>query len=254
MISIKSKREIELMRKTCALARDTLLYVAKFIEPGISTERLNTLCHNYIIEHGAIPAPLNYHGFPKSICTSVNEVICHGIPSSDQLLKNGDIVNVDVTTILNGFHGDTNMTFFVGDVSDDVRRLVNVTYECMREGIRRVSPGNRLGDIGAVIEDIAVENGYSVVEEYCGHGIGRSFHEEPQVLHYGDYGTGIALKPGMIFTIEPMINMGKRYCEVLKDNWTVVTRDRNLSAQFEHTVLVTPNGYEVLTLRPDEEI
>ncbi|OFZ22668.1 MAG: type I methionyl aminopeptidase [Bdellovibrionales bacterium RIFOXYA1_FULL_36_14] len=254
MIAIKSKREIELMRKTCALASETLQYIEPYIKPGVSTEKLNDLCHEYIVSHGAIPSPLNYHGFPKSICTSLNEVICHGIPSGKEVLKNGDIINVDVTTFLEGFHGDTSATFFVGEVDLKLKKLVEVTYECMLRGIKVIKPGKKTGDIGYAIETYALEHGYSVVEEYCGHGIGRSFHEDPQILHYGEQNKGTLLKEGMTFTVEPMINLGERYCEVLKDNWTVVTKDRLPSAQFEHTVLVTSTGYEVLTLRKQETI
>lgn len=254
MIFIKSKREIELMRKTCALARDTLLFVGEYVTPGVTTERLNQLCHDYITERGAIPSPLNYHGFPKSICTSLNEVICHGIPSEKHIVRDGDILNIDVTTCLDGFHGDTNMTFIVGEVAPEVKKLVEVTYECLKEGIHQVRPGARIGNIGAVILKLASENNYSVVEEYCGHGIGRAFHEEPQVLHYGKRNTGVVLKEGMTFTIEPMINLGEKHCELQKDKWTVLTSDRSLSAQFEHTILVTSDGYEVLTLRPGEVI
>lgn len=254
MISIKSSREIELMRKTCTLAKETLEYIAPFVVEGVTTEYLNKLCHDYIVEHEAIPSPLNYHGFPKSICTSLNHVICHGIPSEKDILKNGDILNIDVTTYLNSFHGDTNQTFFVGEVTPAVKKLVDITYLCLREGIKKVRPDGRLGDIGAVIEEMAHDHGYSVVEEYCGHGIGREFHEEPQVVHYGEAGTGVIMKPGMTFTIEPMINIGKRHCRVLKDNWTVITKDKSLSAQFEHTILVTDTGFEILTLRDDEAI
>ena len=254
MIAIKSKREIELMRKTCALASETLQFIEPYIKPGISTEKLNELCHGYIVSHGAVPSPLNYHGYPKSICTSLNEVICHGIPSSKDVLKNGDIINVDVTTFLEGFHGDTSATFFVGEVDLKLKKLVEVTYECMLRGIKVIKPGKKTGDIGHTIETYALEHGYSVVEEYCGHGIGRSFHEDPQILHYGEPNKGTLLKEGMTFTVEPMINLGERYCEVLKDNWTVVTKDRLPSAQFEHTVLVTSTGYEVLTLRKQETI
>jgi methionyl aminopeptidase len=252
MIHIKSKREIELMRKTCTLAMEVLLYIKPFVKPGTSTEELNTLCHEYIIEHGAIPSPLNYHGFPKSICTSLNKVICHGIPSKKDVLKDGDILNIDITTYLDKFHGDTNQTFLVGDVDPKTKKLVDVTYECTRLGIDQVKPGNRIGDIGSAIAELAHSHGYSVVKDYCGHGIGREFHEEPQVVHIAKKGTGPIMKPGMTFTIEPMINMGRPFCKVLKDNWTVVTKDKSLSAQFEHTILVTETGYEILTLRPDE--
>lgn len=254
MISIKSSREIELMRKTCSLAAQTLVYIGDFIKPGVSTEEINQICHDYIIKNGAYPSPLNYNGFPKSVCTSLNEVICHGIPSKKDVLKNGDILNVDITTYLNKFHGDTNKTFLVGDVPEPIVKLVEITYLCMREGIKQVRPGGRIGDIGAIIEEIAHDHGYSVVEEYCGHGIGREFHEEPQITHVGKRGTGAEMKPGMTFTIEPMINLGKRHCKLLNDGWTVITKDGKPSAQFEHTVLVTEAGYEILTLRPDEKV
>lgn len=252
MISIKSSREIELMRATCKLASQTLEYIEPFVKPGVSTEELNTLCHEFILKNGAYPSPLNYHGFPKSVCTSLNEVICHGIPSKSDILKNGDILNIDVTTYLNKFHGDTNKTFLIGAVSDEVKKLVDVTYQCLREGIKVVRPGAHIGDIGAVIQEIAHSYGYSVVEDYCGHGIGREFHEAPQVVHVGVKGTGPEMKPGMTFTIEPMINLGTKEGKVLKDGWTVVTRDKKWSAQFEHTILVTPDGFEILTLRTDE--
>lgn len=252
MISIKSSREIELMRKTCSLAAQTLVYIKDFVKEGVSTEEIDKLCHDYIVANGAYPSPLNYHGFPKSVCTSVNEVICHGIPNKKDILKSGDILNIDVTTYLNKFHGDTNMTFLIGEVSDEVKKLVDVTYKCMREGIKQVRPGGRIGDIGAIIEEIAGDYGYGVVEEYCGHGIGREFHEEPQVTHVGIKGTGPEMKPGMTFTIEPMINLGSRHCKLLKDGWTVITKDGKKSAQFEHTILVTESGFDILTLRPDE--
>ncbi len=250
MISIKSAREIEIMKESCQLAAKTLNYIEPFVKPGVSTDELNRLCHEFIVSHGATPSPLNYHGFPKSICTSLNHVICHGIPSPKDVLKDGDIVNVDVTTFFKGFHGDTNKTFLVGNVNPKIKKLVDVTYECMMLGIAQVRPGAHVGDIGAVIAKLAHKNGYSVVEEYCGHGIGREFHEDPQVVHNSDEGTGVALKEGMTFTIEPMINLGKRYCRLLSDNWTVVTQDGKPSAQFEHTVLVTSNGYEILTQAP----
>jgi methionyl aminopeptidase len=252
MISIKSKREIELMRATSKLASQTLEYIGAFVKPGVSTEEINQLCHDYIIKHEAYPSPLNYNGFPKSVCTSLNEVICHGIPDKSVILKDGDILNIDVTTYLNKFHGDTNKTYFVGNVSDEVKKLVEITYACMREGINQVKPGGRIGDIGAVIQEIAHDHGYSVVEEYCGHGIGREFHEEPQIVHVGKRGHGPEMKPGMTFTIEPMINLGARHCELLKDKWTVITKDGKPSAQFEHTILVTNDGHDILTLRSDE--
>lgn len=250
-IHIKSKREIQLMRETCLLAAQTLTYIKPFVKPGATTEELNQLCHEFILKHDAIPAPLNYHGFPKSICTSPNDVICHGIPDESVVVKDGDILNIDVTTILNQFHGDTNRTFYVGEVSEENKKLVKVTYECMMAGIAQVRPGGRIGDIGAVIEEMANDHGYGVVHEYCGHGIGRGFHEEPQVVHYGVRGTGAEIVPGMTFTVEPMINLGKRYCRVLKDEWTVITKDGKNSAQFEHTVLVTEDGYEILTIDPE---
>ncbi|AYF44902.1 methionine aminopeptidase, type I [Halobacteriovorax sp. BALOs_7] len=252
MISIKSKREIELMRATSKLASSTLEYIEQFIKPGVSTEELNDLCHEYIIKNGAYPSPLNYHGFPKSVCTSLNEVICHGIPNKKDVLKDGDILNIDVTTYLNKFHGDTNKTFLVGNVSEEAKKLVDITYQCTIEGIKQVRPGGHIGDIGAAIMEIAHDHGYSVVEDYCGHGIGREFHEDPQVVHVGKRGKGAEMKPGMTFTIEPMINMGVKDCKTLKDGWTVITRDKKLSAQFEHTILVTDSGFEVLTLRSDE--
>ena len=248
MISIKSERELEIMRKSCKLAAKTLDFIQPYIVPGVSTGKLNDLCHEFILSHDAYPSPLNYHGFPKSICTSVNEVICHGIPDSKKILKEGDICNVDVTTYLNKFHGDTNRTFFVGEVKPEIQKLVEVTYQCMIAGIEEVKPGAFIGDIGIVIEKIAHSHGYSVVQEYCGHGIGREFHEEPQVLHYKSHIRGAEIKSGMTFTVEPMINIGKRHNRVLKDDWTVVTRDKSVSAQFEHTILVTETGSEILTL------
>ena len=252
MISIKSKREIERMRETCNFARSVLEYIEPHVKPGASTLELNDMCHEFITSQGAYPSPLNYHGFPKSVCTSLNDVICHGIPNKKEVLKEGDVLNIDVTTELNKFHGDTNKTFLVGDVDEGVKKLVDVTYQCMVEGIRTVRPGSHIGDIGAVIQEVAHGHGYSVVEEYCGHGIGREFHEEPQVVHVGKRGTGPEIKPGMTFTIEPMINMGSRHCRLLKDNWTVLTQDGKPSAQFEHTLLVTEESHEVLTIRQEE--
>jgi methionyl aminopeptidase len=252
MISIKSPREIELMRQTCALAASTLTYIGPFIKPGVSTEEINQLCHDFIIKHGATPSPLNYNGFPKSVCTSPNEVICHGIPSKNVILKDGDILNVDVTTYFNKFHGDTNKTFLVGNVSSEIKKLVDVTYQCMREGIKTIHPGSHVGDIGAAIEKLAKSHGYSVVEDYCGHGIGREFHEDPQIVHVGQKGRGVKIKEGMTFTVEPMINLGTKFTDLQKDGWTVLTKDRKWSAQFEHTILVTPDGHEILTLRPEE--
>lgn len=251
-VSIKTPAEIEKMRTAGRLAAEVLEMIAPHIRPGITTEALDALCHDYIVNvQHAIPAPLNYHGFPKSICTSVNHVVCHGIPA-DRKLKAGDIVNVDITVIKDGFHGDTSKMFFVGEGSIRAQRLVDTAYECLKTGIAMVRPGVRLGDIGAAIQRLAESAKFSVVREYCGHGIGREFHEEPQVLHYGNPGTGLELQPGMTFTIEPMINAGKRHVKLLPDNWTVVTKDRSLSAQWEHTILVTESAHEVLTARAEE--
>lgn len=251
MISIKSSREIEIMRESCQLAAKTLNYIEDKLEIGMTTHEVDQIIHKFIIDNGAYPSTLNYHGFPASCCTSLNEVICHGIPSKKDKLKDGDLLNIDVTTYFKNFHGDTNRTYYIGNVSEENKKLVRTTYECMMEGIKVCKPGARLGDVGAKIQEIAESNGYSVVREYCGHGIGREFHEEPQVLHYGTKGAGVELKAGMTFTIEPMINLGSRHCKVLKDEWTVITTDGKPSAQFEHTILVTETGYEILTLDPD---
>jgi len=253
MISIKSAREIELMRQTCTLAKETMEYIAPYVVPGVSTLYLNNLCHEYILDHKAYPSPLNYHGFPKSICTSINEIVCHGIPKESDVLKEGDIVNLDITTYLNGFHGDTNKTFLVGEVTPKVKDLVKITYDCLFEAIKIVKPGAYIGDIGARIMEIAHPLGYSIVEDYCGHGIGREFHEDPQVVHVGRYGKGPVISEGMTFTIEPMINLGKKDTRVLADKWTVTTKDKMWSAQFEHTLLVTSRGVEVLTMRDEEK-
>lgn len=251
-ITIKTPEEIDKMRIAGRLAADVLQMIESHVQPGVTTDELDNICHDYIVnEQQAIPAPLNYKGFPKSICTSVNHVICHGIPA-DKTLKNGDIINIDVTVIYQDYHGDTSKMFFVGSPSIKAKRLVQITYECMKLGIDMVKPGVLLGDIGHEIQQHAESNDYSVVREYCGHGIGREFHEDPQVLHYGLQGSDITIEEGMIFTIEPMINMGKRHVKLLADGWTVVTKDRSLSAQWEHTILVTPEGYEVLTKRDDE--
>ncbi len=244
----KSQAEIEIMRESCVLAARTLQLLEGKIYPGMNTEEINRIVHEYIVGHGAYPSPLNYHGFPKSVCTSPNQVVCHGIPDPSVVLQDGDIVNVDVTTYFKRFHGDTNRTFLVGEVRPEVRKLVDTTYECMMRGIEAVRPGGRLGDIGHAIQTLAEASGYSVVREYCGHGIGYEFHEDPQVLHYGKPGTGIRLEPGMTFTIEPMINMGAAPTTVLEDGWTVLTRDGSWSAQFEHTILVTDDGYEIMTV------
>lgn len=257
-ITIHNATEIETMRNSCKLAAEVLDYIAPFVKPGITTLELDKLCHDYIVNvQQAYPSPLNYkpdpngRAYPNSICTSVNSEICHGIPT-DKPLKNGDIINVDITVYKNGFHGDTSRTFFVGDkVSPQAKRLTQITYECMWLGIMQAKPGNHLGDIGHAIQVHAEKHAYSVVEEFCGHGIGRTFHAEPQVLHYGKPKTGPKLQPGMIFTIEPMINQGKRHIRFLANGWTAVTKDRSLSAQFEHTVLVTETGYEVLTTSPN---
>ncbi len=239
------------MRTAGRLAAEVLTMIRPHVVAGVTTEELDRICHDYIVNtQCAIPAPLNYRGFPKSICTSVNHVVCHGIPG-DKKLKEGDIINIDVTVIKHGYHGDTSRMFFVGEPTIRARRLVEVCYECLRIGIDQVRPGAQLGDIGYAIQRHAETHGFSVVREYCGHGIGSQFHEEPQVLHYGKPGTGLKLEPGMIFTIEPMINAGKRHVKLLPDQWTVVTKDRSLSAQWEHTVLVTDTGVEVLTA--DEE-
>lgn len=252
-VSIKTPEQLEKMRVAGRIAARTLEMIGEYVKPGVSTGELNQICHDYIVnEHQAIPAPLNYNGFPKSICTSVNHVICHGIPADDKRLKEGDIINIDVTVIKDNFHGDTSKMFFVGKASVIAQRLVRVTQECLYKGIKMVKPGIRLGDIGAVIQKHAETERFSVVREYCGHGIGEVFHEEPQVLHYGKPGTGMELVPGMTFTIEPMINQGKRHTRLLPDEWTVITKDRKLSAQWEHTLAVTETGYEVFTLREDE--
>jgi len=253
-ITIKSADEIEKMRLAGRLAADVLTMITPYVEEGITTDELDRICHDYIVNvQQAIPAPLNYRGFPKSICTSLNHQVCHGIPSPKRL-KRGDIINIDITVIKAGYHGDTSQMFAVGEASLKAQRLMRVAYECLQIGIREVAPGATLGDIGAAIQHHAEHHSYSVVHEYCGHGIGREFHEEPQVLHYGQRGSGVTLRPGMIFTIEPMINVGKRHVKLLPDNWTVVTKDRSLSAQWEHTILVTESGYEVLTLREDEAL
>ena len=251
-VTIKNAEEIEKMRVAGRLAGEVLTMIGQHVQAGITTDELNQICHDYIVNvQGAIPAPLNYHGFPKSVCTSVNHVICHGIPG-DKKLKDGDIINIDVTVIKDGYHGDTSKMFHVGKTSILAQRLVKVARESMMIGIEMVKPGVRLGDIGHAIQTHAEKEHFSVVREYCGHGIGQVFHEEPQVLHYGTPGTGMALQAGMTFTIEPMINAGKRHVRQLPDGWTVVTKDRSLSAQWEHTILVTDDGFEILTLRDEE--
>lgn len=252
-VNIKTAEDIEKMRVAGQLAADVLMMITPHVKAGITTDELNQICHDYIVNDlKAIPAPLNYHGFPKSICTSVNHVICHGIPG-EKKLKDGDIINIDVTVIKDGFHGDTSKMFHVGQTSILAQRLSRVARESMMIGINMVKPGVRLGDIGHAIQQHAEKEHFSVVREYCGHGIGEVFHEEPQVLHYGTPGTGMELKQGMTFTIEPMINAGKRHVRQLPDGWTVVTKDRSLSAQWEHTILVTEDGFEVLTRRSEED-
>jgi methionyl aminopeptidase len=251
---IKTPEDIEGMRLAGRLAGEVLDYIGPFVQPGVSTEELNRLCHEYIVNvQGCIPAPLHYGaapgrpGFPKSICTSVNHVVCHGIPSEAKVLKDGDIINIDVTVIKNGYHGDTSKMYVAGKPSILAERLIRVTQECMYRGIAVVKPGAHLGDIGHAIQKHAEANRFSVVRDFCGHGIGKIFHEEPQVLHYGKPATGLVLEPGMTFTVEPMINAGKPAIRELADGWTIVTKDHSLSAQWEHTVAVTGSGFEVMT-------
>ncbi|BAO44077.1 type I methionyl aminopeptidase [Thiolapillus brandeum] len=252
-IIIKTPEEIEKMRIAGRLAAEVLEMIEPHVQPGISTDELDRICHDYIVnEQQAIPAPLNYHGFPKSICTSVNHQVCHGIPG-DKVLKNGDIINIDITVIKDGWHGDTSKMFCVGKPGVLAKRLCDITQQAMWKGIEVVRPGAHFGDIGHAIQRFVESNHYSVVREYCGHGIGKGFHEEPQVLHFGRKGSGAEIQAGMIFTIEPMVNAGRKDVKQLGDGWTVVTRDRKLSAQWEHTILVTGNGYEVLTLRKEEQ-
>jgi methionyl aminopeptidase len=252
-VSIKTPEEIEKMRVAGRMAAEVLEMIGDYVKPGVTTGEIDQICHDHIVNvQKAIPACLNYKGFPKSICTSVNHVICHGIPSEKKVLKNGDIVNIDVTVIYDGYFGDTSKMYYVGEVAPHAKRLVDITQECLYKGIELVKPGCRLGDIGHVIQQHAEKNYYSVVREYCGHGIGNVFHEEPQVLHYGKPDTGLELKEGMTFTIEPMINAGKPHTKLLKDGWTVETKDKRLSAQWEHTLAVTANGVEVLTKRTEE--
>jgi len=252
-IAIKTPEDIERMRVAGRLAAEVLDFVAPHVKPGVTTAELDRLCHDFMVDHqGAVPAPLNYappgyRPFPKSICTSVNHQVCHGIPG-ERVLKHGDIVNIDITVIKDGYHGDTSRMFYVGEPSVAARRLCEITYECMWAGIAQVRPGGFLGDIGHAIQSHAEKHGFSVVREFCGHGIGRRFHEEPQVLHYGKPGTLDRLAPGMIFTVEPMINAGRREIRELADGWTIVTKDHSLSAQWEHTVMVTAAGFEVLTV------
>ena len=252
-VSIKTPEQLEKMRTAGKLAAQVLNMITPEVKPGVTTAELNDICHAYITDElGCIPAPLNYKGFPKSVCTSVNHVICHGIPG-DKKLKNGDIINIDVTVIKDGFHGDTSRMFYVGEPSRRAQRLCEITKEAMLRGIAVVKPGATLGDIGHAIQTFVESHRFSVVREYCGHGIGEVFHEDPQVLHYGRPGTGLELKAGMTFTIEPMVNAGKRHSKLLPDGWTVVTKDRSLSAQWEHTLAVTETGSEIFTVVPGDE-
>ena len=252
-VTIKTPEEQDKMRAAGRLAAEVLDMIEPHVKAGVTTDELDRICHDYIVEvQKTIPANVGYNGFPKTLCTSVNHVVCHGIPN-DKKLKNGDIINIDVTVIKDGFHGDTSKMYFVGEPSVLAKRLVQVTHDAMLLGIGMVKPGARLGDIGHAIQQFAESHGFSVVREYCGHGIGRVYHEDPQVLHYGTPGIGLELKPGMTFTVEPMINAGKRHVKMLPDGWTVVTKDHSLSAQWEHTVLVTPTGHEILTKRANGE-
>ena len=246
MINLKSEEEVAVMRESCQLAAEVLVMIEPYVKPGVTTDRLNDICHDYIVSHGAIPSPLNYRGFPKSICSSVNEEICHGI-LSNRKLKNGDIVNLDITTYFKEFHGDTSRTFFVGSPRAKTTKLVETCKEALQRGIEAVREGGRTGDIGYAIQEFVEPLGYSVVREFCGHGIGKNFHEEPQILHFGNPGEGVKITKGMVFTIEPMINLGEPDLKILSDKWTAVTQDGSLSAQFEHTLHVGENGVEVLT-------
>jgi len=255
-VSIKSADELAKMRVAGALAANVLEMIEPHVVPGVSTGELDRICHEYIVDElQAIPAPLNYRGFPKSICTSVNQVVCHGIPSDKKILKSGDIINIDITVIKDGYHGDTSKMYCVGDVPVHARRLIDTTQECLYKGIALVKPGATLGDIGHVIYQHATRNYYAIVREYCGHGIGAQFHEDPQVLHYGNPGKGLVLQEGMTFTIEPMLNAGKRHTKLSRhDGWTVETKDGRLSAQWEHTMAVTATGVEVFTARREETL
>jgi len=252
-IQIKTPEQIEKMRVAGKLAAEVLNMITPHVVSGITTNELNQICHDYIVnEQNAIPAPLNYHGFPKSICTSVNHVVCHGIPA-DKKLKKGDIINIDITVIKDGFHGDTSKMFIIGKPNPATQRLCDIAQKALYIGIDMVKPGVKLGDIGNAIQTFSEAAHYSVVREYCGHGIGETFHEEPQVLHYGKPDTGITLEEGMTFTIEPMINQGKRHVKLLPDDWTVITKDHKYSAQWEHTLYCTKDGVEILTLRDEEK-
>ncbi len=248
-IVIYAPEDFEGMRRAGRLAAETLDYIAPQVMPGVTTGALDDLCHKFIVEHGAVPAPLDYRGFPKSSCTSVNHVVCHGIPG-DKTLEDGDIINIDVTAVLDGWFGDTSRMFFVGKVKRQAERLVDVTFDAMWRGIKAVKPGNTLGDIGHAIQEYAEKHRFSVVRDFCGHGLGRVFHDAPNVMHFGNPGEGLSLREGMFFTIEPMINAGRHEVKVLADGWTAVTKDRKLSAQFEHSIGVTADGCEVFTLSP----
>jgi methionyl aminopeptidase len=253
-VTIKTPEEQQKMREAGRLAAQVLDMIGPHVKPGVTTDELDQICNDFIVNtQKTIPANVGYNGFPKTICSSVNHVVCHGIPN-DKKLKNGDIINIDVTVIKDGFHGDTSKMYFVGEPSVMAKRLVQVTHDAMLLGIEMVRPGARLGDIGHAIQQFAESHGFSVVREYCGHGIGRIYHEDPQVLHYGSPGIGLELKAGMTFTVEPMINAGKRHVKTLPDGWTVVTKDHSLSAQWEHTILVTPTGHEILTRRANDEV
>ena len=246
-IPIHTKKDFEGMREAGSLAADVLDSLSEKIVPGISTQEINDICHDQIIQNKAIPAPLNYKGFPKSVCTSVNHVVCHGIPSEERILEEGDAVNVDVTAIIDNHYGDTSRMFCIGKTSVKLNNLIDATHESMMRAIKILKPGKKLGDIGHEIQTYVEEKGFSVVRDFCGHGIGTTFHESPNILHYGTKNTGMELKPGMTFTIEPMINAGKFTTKMLNDGWTAVTKDKSLSAQFEHTVGITENGYEIFT-------
>ncbi|MEO8559952.1 MAG: type I methionyl aminopeptidase [Rhodospirillales bacterium] len=249
-IKIHAEEGFAGMRRAGRLAAETLDFITPHVVPGATTEALNTLCHDFITGHDAVPAPLNYRGFPKSICTSINHVVCHGIPSDNKRLQDGDIINIDVTVILDGWYGDTSRMFWAGDVKVLGKRLSDVTYEAMMRGIAVVKPGAHLGDIGHAIQSLVEANRFSVVRDFCGHGLGKIFHDAPNILHYGEPGSGPVLREGMFFTIEPMVNAGKWPVKILDDGWTAVTKDRSLSAQFEHSVGVTATGYEIFTLSP----
>ncbi len=251
MIRIKNSKEISQMKDSCRMAAEVLVLLNEHIQEGISTYDIDRLAHEYITKNGGYPSTLNYHGFPKSICTSINNVVCHGIPKKKERLKSGDIINVDVTVFYKGYHGDTSRMYTIDNISKQAMRLIKITEEAMYRGIAAISPNKRLGDMGHAIQSFVEQNGFSVVRDFIGHGVGKEFHEDPPIPHVGKPGTGVRLKPGMTFTIEPMINQGRYEVEIEKDKWTVVTKDKSLSAQFEHTILVTNDGHEILTLLPD---